>query len=221
MQQVYALNHLKQGKTMDFFNQVFEASRAKILWRNYKEVIQNKETTVQAEKEIRDSDSLFLILDSAIMEDYHAREWFYWASGCAQCRDVWILQDYADLKRIMVPFYGYKHHVVYRESPVWAVYLAQIIRDRHSFATASPLLSGIRSNPVEGGLDGYFDQATGLPLADCSGSRPVRFFTSCQFYKTPYILHMPEDMKVTRCLDCHRFYSLQSTRLPSPLPVRV
>lgn len=221
MRQVYSLNHLKQGKPMDFFHRVFEASGAKVLWRNYAEATKDKESITQAEKEIRDSDSLFLILGPGLMEDGQAREWFRWASGCAQGRDIWILQDYADIQKIMVPLYGFKHHVVYRETPAWAGYLAQVIRDRHSFATASPLLSGIRSNPVEGGLDDYFDRTTGLPLADCSDSRPVRFFTSCHLYKTPYILHMPEDMKVTRCLDCHRFYSLQSTRLPSPLPVRV
>lgn len=220
MEQVYVLNRLKQGKMADFIHGVFGASGVKFFWRNYAEATRNKESTAQAEKEIRDSDSLFLILDPGIMEDSQAREWFRWASGCAQGRDVWVLQDYPDLEKIMVPLYGFKHHVIYCQMPAWAGYLAQVIRDRHSLATASPLLAGVRSGALEGGLEGFFDRDTGLPLTDGSNSRPVRFFTSCQLYKTPYILHMPEDMKVTRCLDCHRFYALQSTRPPLPLPVR-
>lgn len=220
MGKVYVFHNFKDEKTRAFFSGLFQASGTETSWGNCAEISSREEAAERAKKEIRESDSLFLALPPDLMEDFQARQWFYWASGYAQCRDIWVLQNYADIQRILAPLYGFKHHVVYLETPVWADYLATAIRDRRFLPAASPLVSGVKAEAAGTDWGAYFDPATERPLADCSASRPVRFYTSCRLYKTPYILHMPEDMKITRCLDCHRFYALQSTRQPSLLPAK-
>lgn len=209
MPQVFVFHHLEEEKTKNFFQEIFCKAKVKAVWGNCREMMEKDVLVQEVKIQIQGSDSLFLLLSRNIMNDPRARDWFYWVSGYAKNRDVWIVQPYDDLKEISVPFYEFKHQVVFCLTPAWSDYLTQAVINRHSLMTVSPLLAGLHLGMDSVVLKEYFDETTSFPLSDCSMSRPVRFLASCPRNKTIYTLHMPEDMRITRCPDCHDFFTIQ------------
>lgn len=114
------ISHSKQDKGIkDFFLEAFAGTNVKPHLEELEKPVPSGVTAVKIEKDIFQSNALFVLLSTNIGELKHTRDWITWECGRASNKHVWVFEPAETIGTIDVVIPKIDHYVVYEQNEVW------------------------------------------------------------------------------------------------------
>lgn len=209
MRQILIVHSSADTRFEAFFTKVFLTVAVSTVWETYGGLLGGPAGKDRIQKEILDSDALFLILSTD--EGFYTcvKDWFPWVAGPAQGKDIWVFEHCEDMKRIpaLIPNPG--HYVAYYITNAWCDYVTKMAEayEKPMRDLSLPEAGCKPLTPTEEGS--FFDPETGFALFDDSTARPIGLKAVCPVCSSSYGLHVPSEMKAVRCPSCGHLYGIQ------------
>jgi len=199
MAQIFVSHSAKDKELVSFLSRAFAPTQVKALFEEFEAIFQGPANAQRIAQDIRQSNTVFVLLGRHVEEQKHTRDWVGWESGVAAAtaletnKDVWVLESIAEMDCLSVVIPHLRHYVCFDQTEeFWQGYLTQIIAsydDSHFLKVMSvTAATGAALGKAEGALLGA---GVGMVLAAiASQTRPAGVPIRCPQCWSFYSVHL-------------------------------
>ncbi len=210
MRQILIVHSSTDMRFESFFSKILSTVVVKTLWETYEALLVEPAAKEKIQKEILDSDAIFIVLSTDERFNASAKVWFPWATNLAKEKDIWVFEHCEDLERVSVLIPKPGNYVAYYITNAWSDYVSKIAETYEKPKAATMGLPEAIVKPLTHAEEGaFFEPSTGFALFDYSTARAIGLKTVCPNCSLSYNLHVPSEMNFVRCPSCGRFYEIQ------------
>jgi len=210
MAQIFISHSSKDTESINFFNTMFSTTKISAIYEEYDQAEGKHVNNQKIRNDIASSDAVFVLLDKAIENLQHTRDWITWEIGVAKGlnKKVFVFEKAKDHGKIGIVIPHLDHFFSYEPNNTnWRNYIKPIIESFDNSNTLSTItLSSVAGAALSedkwaGGLIGL---GIGMIL---STNTSQTFGQSAQCFKcrSTYFIHVSKG-QYFRCPTCNQPY---------------
>lgn len=212
------ISHSKQDKGIkSFFLEAFAGTYVKPHLEELEKPVPTGVTAAKIEKDIFQSNALFVLLSANVTQLKHTRDWITWECGRAANKHVWVFEPVETVGNVDVVIPKIDHYVVYEQTEVWR----EEIRSLIDTVDDSHILPLVATGASTGAIISQKDRGTGAFVGALAGlaaamlkdaaTPPKGIMISCAQCGSVYKVYSFGDL---RCPVCNWRYRLSHATAP-------